>query len=325
MVFAGNIIYFCGMNTNYEVHLAPLQGYTDRIYRNNFARFFGGTDACYTPFIRMEAGGTFRNKDLKEADPALNTAAGLIPQILPGTAEEFDALTRWVAERGYKRVDINLGCPFPLITGKKKGAGMLPYPERVKEVLSPVKDFPEMHFSVKMRLGMENAGEGGVVLSVLNDLRLEHVSIHARIGKQQYKGVPDLAAFERFYLSCSHPLFYNGDLKTVEDIRNIFLKFPLLRGVVIGRGLLASPLLAKEFKENVIFREEERKKQYSGFHEALFEDYRFHLQGGHQLLTKMKTVWEYLYPEAGVKGLKKIRKANRIEEYREVVKQIFQE
>ena len=84
----------------YEIHFAPLQGYTDWIYRNNFARFFGGADAYYTPFIRLEPGHAFRNRDLRDMNPANNSVPLLIPQILPGNADEFR------------------GCPFPLIAGK---------------------------------------------------------------------------------------------------------------------------------------------------------------------------------------------------------------
>lgn len=313
------------MKPDYEIHLAPLQGYTDWIYRNNFARFFGGADAYYTPFIRLESGLTFRNKDGRETALANNKVPVLIPQILPGTAEEFYSLSRFVAEQGYKQVDINLGCPFPLITGKKMGAGMLPYPDRVREVLSPLNDFPEVRFSVKMRLGMENAGEGIVVMNILNKLRLDHITVHARLGKQQYKGQPDKSAFEQFYRVCEHPLFYNGDVKTVEEIEGIFSQFPLLRGVLMGRGLLSSPWLAAEFKENKRFDKEEVKNRALGFHQALMEEYRNRLQDERLLLTKMKTVWDYLLPATDRKLLKKVRKANRINEYEEAAGRIFQE
>ena len=72
-------------------------------------------------------------------------------------------------------------------------------------------------------------------------------------GKQQYKGHPDLEAFQGFYELCQHPLYYNGGIESLSDIRQILIRFPLLKGVFIGRGLLSSPLLAKEFKGNETF------------------------------------------------------------------------
>ena len=48
------------MQKTLPIHFAPLQGYTDVIYRNAHAACFGGIDAYYTPFVRLEK-GTFRH------------------------------------------------------------------------------------------------------------------------------------------------------------------------------------------------------------------------------------------------------------------------
>lgn len=309
--------------TSYELHFAPLQGHTDRIYRNTFEDYFGSVDAFYTPFIRVEHDGTFRNRDLRDIEPAENRVKNLIPQILPGSPEEFRLLCRLLVSKGYSRVDINLGCPFPMIAKKGKGAGMLADLGRVKTVLQTVEEFPELNFSLKMRLGWENVSEGLCVIDVLNHLRLCHITVHARLGKQQYKGVPDLEAFQKFYTVCKHPLFYNGDLKKSEEIGHILEKFPLLRGVSIGRGLLSSPMLNKEFHENVTFPLETRMSLFSGFHDALVSSYSEVLQGENQLLMRLKTLWEYFIPESDKKLLKRIRKANRLADYKTTVQDLF--
>lgn len=302
-------------NHFYEIHLAPLQGYTDYIFRNAFEKYFGGIDVYYTPFIRWEKGGC-RNKDLRDIQPELNRVPRLVPQILPGSLEEFRFLTEIVRERGYKSVDINLGCPFPLIAGKRKGAGMLPYPDQVREVLQGVDEYPDIQFSLKMRLGWENPRECMDLTRVLNGIRLVHITVHARTGKQQYKGGTDPEAFARFSELICHPLFYNGDLCSPEDILNILEKFPLLRGVFVGRGLLSSPWMAKEFKENETFPDEQRMSLCLDFHEELFSAYSRVLQGEVQLLTKMKTLWEYFLPVTDRKLLKQIRKSTKLSQYR---------
>lgn len=307
----------------YEVHFAPLQGYTDTIFRNAFHEYFGGVNVYYTPFIRVENGNTFRSRDLRDIAPENNTVPNLIPQILPGSPEEFSLLTDLLLEKGYAAIDVNMGCPFPMIAGKKKGAGILPYPDRVKEVLETMNDYPQVHFSLKMRLGWQNAGECIELLDIVNNLRLCHITVHARIGKQQYKGVTDVEAFQRFYEGCKHPLFYNGDLKTLEECRNILEKFPMLRGISIGRGLVSSPLLAKEFVENETFSEKQRMSLFSGFHQTLFAAYAERMQGENQLLMKMKTLWEYFLPNTDRKLLKRIKKANKLREYNDAVKSIF--
>ena len=306
----------------YSIHFSPLQGYTDRIYRNAFAHYFGGVEVYYTPFIRVEK-GALRKRDLRDIEPETNTVADLIPQILPGSADEFRLLTDAVGEEGYRQIDINLGCPFPMIAGKHKGAGMLLYPAQVAEALAPIAEYPEIQFSLKMRLGWENASECMVLVELLNTLRLSRIALHARTGKQQYKGHPDLEAFQGFYELCQHPLYYNGDIESLSDIRQILTRFPLLKGVFIGRGLLSSPLLAKEFKGNETFLPEQRMSIYFAFHEELFSAYSQVLQGETQLLVKMKTLWEYFLPETDRKLLKRIKKSTRLQQYTESVKAIF--
>lgn len=311
------------MENKYEIHFAPIQGYTDWIYRNTFARFFMGIEAYYTPFIRLEK-GDFRNRDMRDLAPQNNTVPRLIPQILPGSPEEFRTLTEKVRDMGYCQVDINFGCPFPLIAHKKKGAGILPYPELVKNVLQTVNEFPDLDFSLKMRLGWESACECKNIISIINDLRLCWITVHARTGKQQYKGNVDWESFASFYQECTRPLFYNGDILSAEQIRKIVKEYPLLRGVFVGRGLLSSPFMAEDFQQNETFSEEIRKKHLFDFHEALFSAYESYLNDERLLLQKMKSLWEYFLPQTDRKLLKRIQKSGRRDDYHTVIKEIFE-
>lgn len=306
----------------YAIHLDPLQGYTDRVYRNAFARYFGGVEVFYTPFIRIE-NGEVRRRDLRDLQMDRNTVPCLIPQILPGNADEFQFLVDTILKEGYRAVDVNLGCPFPMIARKGKGAGMLPFPDRVQALLTPMEAYPEIRFSLKMRLGWENTRECLELIDLINALPLRQVTLHARTGVQQYKGFPDEEAFQAFYELCKPPLFYNGDISTLPDIQRIVGRFPALGGIMIGRGLLASPLLTKEFVENETFSLEKRMSLYRDFHRELFAAYSEILQGDCQLLAKMKALWEYFLPDTDRKCLKKIRKATKVTSYMETVKQIF--
>ena len=82
---------------------------------------------------------------------------------------------------------------------------MLPYPEEVKALLSEAIDrHPDIRFSVKLRLGWEQAEECLALLPLFNELPLAHIILHPRLGKQQYKGEVDLEGFEAFYKECTH-------------------------------------------------------------------------------------------------------------------------
>ena len=103
----------------------------------------------------------------------------------------------------------------------------------------------------------------------------------------------------RFYDSCTLPLFYNGDIRTLPDIRSLTGRFPRLKGIMIGRGLLSSPWLATEYISDTPLTAQEKIEKLSAFHALLLAGYSSRLEGGeHQVLDKMKTLWDYLLLDA---------------------------
>lgn len=299
------------------IHFAPLQGFTEAAYRNAHAASFGGVDTYYTPFVRIER-GEFRSKDQRDITPEQNTVSHLIPQLIAPNEEKAERIISLFIEKGHREVSINLGCPFPVLAKRHNGSGILPYPEEVKALLSVVEKHPDIRFSVKMRLGWENAEECLALAPLLNNLPLDHITLHARLGKQEYKGEVDLDGFTAFYEACNHQLIYNGDLHTAEEIRQTAERFPKLAGIMVGRGLLANPALALEYKESRSLTAEEYREKLRALHTAVFNHYEEQIQGGEaQLLAKMKAFWEYLLPDADRKLRKAIHKANKLDTYRQ--------
>ena len=185
------------MERRLKIYMAPMQGITEAPFRNLFDRYFGGVETYYTPFVRWEHDG-IRRKDLRDVSPENNHVPMLVPQILAGSLDEAEQLLAQILPLGYRRIDLNMGCAFPAVARKAKGCGILPFPEKVGDVLRVVERHPDVSFSVKMRLGYEEPDECLAVLPVLNVVKLACVTVHARTGKQQYKGECDLAAFARF-------------------------------------------------------------------------------------------------------------------------------
>lgn len=312
------------MQETIPVHFAPIQGYTEAIYRNAHAACFGGIDTYYTPFVRVEKGG-FRSKDVRDIEPANNRTPHLIPQLLASSAEKAEMILSLFVEKGYTEADINLGCPFPLLAKRHNGSGILPFPEEVKALLDIVRKYPQINFSIKMRLGWERSDECLRLAPILNGLTLRQVTVHPRLGRQQYKGEADLNGFTAFMQVCQHPVVYNGDLKSVEDIRRIQDRFPALAGVMIGRGLLANPALAAEYKQGHALSADEMMQKLHSMHHSLYTQYAERLEGGDaQLLNKMKTFWEYLLPDADKKLLKAIHKSTSLNKYNQAVGAFFQ-
>ena len=141
----------------YEVYMAPMQGVTEAPFRNLFEQYFGGIDAYYTPFIRWEHGGV-RRKDLRDISPDRNSVCKLVPQLLAGTADEAESILQYIIDCGYREVDINMGCAYPVLAKKGKGSGILAHPEQVADLLQVVHRHSQVKFSVKMRFEFDDIG-----------------------------------------------------------------------------------------------------------------------------------------------------------------------
>lgn len=305
-----------------KIYSAPLQGFTEATWRNLHNRYFGCVDAYFTPFVRYEH-GEIRSKDVRDVERKNNTVPRLVPQIIAATTEEMYPLLSLLQNEEYNEVDINMGCSFPLQARKKHGAGILPHPDMVARLMDEIKKYPSIKFSVKMRLGWENKNEWRALLPVLNNAPLAHITMHPRLGREQYKQPADVEEFAAFATECSHPLIYNGDILTLHDIEQIETRFPTLDGIMIGRGLLANPALALEYKQRKELTDKELCEHVRAMHEAMYQAMLPRLQGNTQLLGKLKPYWEYLMPAMEKRYRKAIIKSNTVEKYLQAVNSAF--
>ena len=305
-----------------KIYSAPLQGFTEAVWRNVHSAVFGGIDGYYTPFLRYEH-GEIRNKDIRDIERKNNNVDNLVPQIIAATPDEMRPLLDLIANEGYDRVDINMGCSFPLQMRKRHGAGLLPYPDLVADLMKEVALHPEFSFSVKMRLGCNSKDEWKELISILNDAPLKHITMHPRLGVEQYKKPVDVDTFAEFYAACKHPVIYNGDLLTLHDIRRIETEFPGLKGIMLGRGLLANPALGIEYRESRELTEAELCRLVRLMHDEMFRQLTPRLQGNTQFLTKMKPYWEYLLPTRPKRLRKPILKATTTEKYQAAVANVL--
>ena len=297
-----------------KIYSAPLQGYTEAVWRNLHSSVFGGVDTYYTPFLRYER-NEIRSKDIRDVERKNNTVSSLVPQIIASSPEELQPLLQLIRAEGYNRVDINMGCSFILQAKRKRGAGILPYPDMVSALMQEVSNNKDIKFSIKMRLGWESKDEWRELISILNEAPLHSVTMHPRLGIEQYGNSADVEEFAEFYNKCKHPIIYNGDLLTLSDIKQIEERFPNVEAIMLGRGLLVNPLLAKEYKENREFTNQEKATLIRTMHDKMYEELSLRLLGNTQFLSKMKPYWEYLLPDMLKKEKKAILKSSAIEKY----------
>lgn len=294
------------MNDTY-IAFAPLQGYTDAVYRRAHYECVGGVDEYYTPFVRIEK-GEVRKKDLRDIDPERNVGVPTVPQVIAKDGDEFARLCDAVQSLGWRRIDLNMGCPFPMQVKAGRGSGLLQHPERVGEIVREMQRRPEVKFSIKMRLGQESTGESIALLPIINEMPLVHVTLHPRLGEQQYKGTVDMDAFWRFMEECKHPIVYNGDIVEWPLGHSVtqLLSHPTIKGVMIGRGLLSRPWMLSDKEPQEVIRQ---------MHERIYRHAVENLCGDSQILSHLHSFWEYV--DIPHKQKKSIMKATTLPRYRE--------
>lgn len=304
---------------------SPLQGFTDFRFRNAFQEYFGGIDTFFAPYIRLNGKMVIKPAYERDLLPKHNTTLTVIPQVMTNDPDEFVFVAKYVRSLGYNELNWNLGCPYPMVVNRCMGSGLINDPERIDRVLEKAHAETDLIISMKVRMGYEHSGEILDVFPVLEKYPLKNVAIHARIGKQLYKGGVDLDSFQRCLDHSPHKIYYNGDITTVESYRKLQERFPSIDHWMIGRGLIADPFLPGMIKANTTVYPEDRIERFSRFHDTLFDQFQQALSGPKHITMKMHSFWEYFSStfENPRKTLKKITKAKTLEAYEDAVEYVL--
>ncbi|MCD8386942.1 MAG: tRNA-dihydrouridine synthase family protein [Bacteroidales bacterium] len=305
-----------------ELHFAPMQGYADHLYRRFHAEIYGGADWYYTPFIRIEKGAP-RHQDMARLDTAQLDGTPTVPQIIFKSVDEFDHLTRALRDRGWKRIDLNLGCPYPMQTRRGRGAAVISNLPLMEQIGERISADPDCRYSIKMRVGMAKPDEWRALMPTLNSLPLDHITLHPRIASQLYGGELYEEEAREFIAESKNPVIWNGDLLSPEDINRVFEAYPQLKGAMVGRGFLARPSLGAEWRSAQEWDHDKRMDYLYRFHTRLLAAYESTLCGQAQILQKIKPFWEYLEPEIGHRAAKALHKAGSLARYQSAVTDLF--
>lgn len=227
-----------------EIHFAPLQGYTDLAHRNAYFQLIGDVDFYYTPYFSVDDNLSYKPKIF--LDGLFNLT---IPQILPGNMNELKKLFNFISELHFLLININLGCPYPMVTRKGRGAGLILKPNLVSEMIQFINDHSKLKISLKTRLGLSGETEIFNLLEKIGHKKIETVIIHPRTAKQLYNGNASIEIFKKCKeMFPNFDFIYNGDINSVEDFVILKDQIPEQKKWMLGRGLLSNPLLAWQIK-----------------------------------------------------------------------------
>lgn len=218
--------------------LAPMQDVTDWSFWNLLSRY-GGADVYYTEYFRIHSNYKLSKTILRSIDenptgkPVVAQMIGNDPKYLAKHAVEL-------RKHPVAGIDLNLGCPAPVVYRKCAGGGLLRNLELVDEILARLRDVVDAPLSVKTRVGFEDWNSYEAALAIYDRRGIDSLTIHGRTVKEMYRGEPhyDLIAKAAEWMSC--PVYANGNIYSANRAMAVY-ESTGVAGLMIGRGAIRNP------------------------------------------------------------------------------------
>ena len=221
------------------VFLAPMAGVTDTAYRV-IAHDMG----CPLAFAEMVSsqGIHYRNEHTMKM---LRTEAGERPiamQIFAKSAAMAAEAAAYIEEIGTADIlDFNMGCPAPKVVKNGEGSALMREPKKAEEILTAVRRATKLPFTVKMRLGWDDASRNAVEIARMAEaVGVDAVAVHGRTREQFYSGNADYAAIAEVKRAVNIPVIVSGDIRRPADLARA-LDITGADAVMIGRGAQGNP------------------------------------------------------------------------------------
>ncbi|HTB86054.1 MAG TPA: tRNA-dihydrouridine synthase family protein [Candidatus Sulfotelmatobacter sp.] len=225
--------------------LAPMQDVTTLEFMRVMHRY-GGPEVYWTEFFRVH-GDSKPEKWIVKSITENPTGRPVIAQMI---GNDIPALVRnalRLQKLPVAAIDLNLGCPAPVVYRKCAGGGLLREPARIDAILGALRDAVTIPFTVKTRIGFSSPEEFDALLPVFAKHKIDLLTVHARTVLQMYRpGVRyDLIARAARELKC--PVLANGNIYSAAQARQL-LAVTGARGLMIGRGAIRNPWLFDQIR-----------------------------------------------------------------------------
>ena len=234
-----------------KIYTAPMAGITDYSFRKILKKFepdFLFTEMVNANLLNREDGTTVN--ELLKCDEKEKTGT----QIFGGDRNELVSGIFKLKDFGFRKININMGCPQPKITKNGAGAALLENFELVEEVLLETKDI-EADMSIKIRVGYREFQNPEIFLKLANKYNLDFICVHGRTQEQMYSGTANWEIVERLSkMPRNIEFFGNGDLFDPFKIEQK-ISFCNLDGIILSRGIIGNPWLILQTREFLKFGE----------------------------------------------------------------------
>jgi nifR3 family TIM-barrel protein len=235
--------------------LAPMQNVTDRAFMEVIADY-GAPDYFFTEYFRAHAQSQPERHILRSIVEN-RTGRPIFAQMIGDDPEHLTRTARALAAYPVAGIDLNMGCPAPLVYKKNAGGGLLRDPERVDRVLGALREAVPGLFTVKMRIGFDSTEHFARVLALLDKHGVDLLSLHGRTVKEMYWGAVHYDAIAEAVGKLRCPVLANGDISSAERAASV-LRETRAEGVMLGRHAIRNPWIfgqcRAKFRDEPSFR-----------------------------------------------------------------------
>jgi len=226
--------------------LAPMQDVTDLPFWGVMRRY-GGADLYYTEYFRVHNDSRPEREILRSIDEnptGRPVIAQMIGQDIPSLIRTAQALQR----HPIIGIDLNLGCPAPIVCRKSAGGGLLKTPERIDAILKALRPVVGVALTVKTRIGYESPEEFDRLLEVFAANEVDAFTVHGRTVREMYRTQVHLDRIRQAVERLDAPVFANGNVLSVALARETIGKTGAA-GLMIGRGAIRNPWLFSQIRD----------------------------------------------------------------------------
>ena len=232
--------------------LAPMQDITDLPFWHLMSKY-GGADLYFTEFFRVTP-HYVPEKNILRSILENPTGRPAVAQIIGNDLEAMARTARALEKHPVAAIDLNLGCPAPVVYRKCAGGGLLRDLPRVDELLGVLRDAVEGAFTVKTRIGFESAGEFDALLEVFSKHRLDLLTVHGRTVAEKYGPHVHLDRIAQAVRSLPFPVQANGNVACAASALET-LRQTGAAGLMIGRGAIRNPWIFSQIRDSLAGRE----------------------------------------------------------------------
>jgi tRNA-dihydrouridine synthase len=225
--------------------LAPMQDVTTLQFMRVIDRY-GGPEVYWTEYFRVH-GDSRPEKWILDSITKNPTSKPVIAQLIGNDIAALVRNAKLLQQFPVAAIDLNLGCPAPIVYRKCAGGGLLREPAKIDAILGALRAVVTIPFTVKTRIGFESAQEFDLLLTIFAKHNIDLLTVHARTVKQMYRpGVRyDLIAQAARELKC--PVLANGNIFSAAQAKALLAETGV-RGLMIGRGAIRNPWLFDQIR-----------------------------------------------------------------------------